>query len=351
MYTGQSAGGWQSLLRWLILLAFACIIALSSLMEESSGAHTQGQAHSPFSPWLTNSTPGPDFPTLLLTPGSGPVGTMVNVQGSNWPSGSTVLLKYSSTDCDSPDAQEIPHDPKPAVDSAGNFSARFPWPAVSDTGLWHVCAVTSDGTIASDSFNVLSLTPPSVSIVTTGKIQLGQTITVSGQNWLPGGLLIAFSLQPVGSDASFFLEGYAVSLINGAFDPRSTTLTIPATLRPGSYILIASAEQEALQAQTSAFTITAAPTPTPSPTPSPSPTPEATSTPTVSPAPHPQPPHHQLSGPLLSLLIISGSMALLFALAGTALLLYLARSRHIAGKERGLSHYDKAEQLSARSGG
>ncbi len=97
-------------------------------------------------------------------------------------------------------------------------------------------------------------------------------------------------------------------------------------------MLVASAENEALLAKTAPFEIDALPTPTPTPSPSPSPSPTPTAIITPTPLPiHPQkPPEHHIGGTLLALLVISGGMALAFALVGAALLIYLVRSRRQA---------------------
>jgi hypothetical protein len=318
---------------WLLIVGCVSLTTLISLAPGSaraqrldiSASSSLQVAHLPLS------TPDPGSPAVHLTPNSGPVGTMISIQGNGWPAGSTIQIQYSQTSCTSPSAQEIPNDPKPKVDSSGNFSAQFPWPAVSSIGFWAVCALTSDDAATGSAlFNVLSTTAPSVSIA-SGTLMLGQTITIQGQNWLPGGLTIAVALQLLSSGVSYSLDGYAVSLVNGTLDPQSASFLIPSGFPAGRYTLVASAEQEALQAQTAPFTIAPQPTPTATPAPSPSPTPDPspTSTPTHPPAHHQTPPssHRQLGGTLLALLIISGGMTLLFALVGTVLLIYLVRSR------------------------
>ncbi len=338
MLTNQAARRWpkrrQGIPFWLLIVGCASIIILISLAPGSAGA--QRLDKNPSSPLksarIPLTTPDPGSPGVRLIPNSGPVGTVINIQGNGWPAGSIVLLQYSQTSCSSPSAQEIPNDPKPKVDNSGNFSAQFPWPAVSSTGFWAMCAVTGDGAATSSTvFNVLSTNAPSVSIA-SGTLMLGQMITIQGQNWLPGGLTIAIALQLLSSGTSYSLDGYAVSLVNGTFDPQSASFLIPSGFPAGRYILIASAEQEALQAQTTPFTIAPEPTPTATPAPSPTPDPEPTITPTSAPPrrqTHPSS-HQQIGGTLLALLIISGGMTFLFALVGTALLIYLVRSRRSA---------------------
>jgi hypothetical protein len=193
------------------------------------------------------------------------------------------------------------------------------------------------------SFNVLSLSPPTLTILTKGPFKPGETMSVQGQNWFPGGWNISFALQPARSNGSFSLEETTTSLYNGTFNP--TLITIPAYLSPGSYILVATMEQQALEAHSSAISILAPPTPTPTATPSPSPTPVITVTPTPPRQSHSQPSSttHHPGGTLLALVIISGGMALSFALIGAALLLYLLRSRSLPSTPLALEHLDEAD--------
>jgi hypothetical protein len=274
------------------------------------------------------------------------VGTLVTLQGTGWSAGSQVLISYDNDPgCASPNLTELSPDPKPTVSDAGTFSVRFSWPAVSATGFWYICAATSDATASGAAvFTVLSLSAPSLTILTKGPFLPGHRITVQGKNWFPGGWSISFALQQVRSTGSFFLEESVISRFNGTFDP--TSITIPPYLPPGSYFLIATMEQQALVARSGPITIAATPTPTPTATPSPSPTPliTLTPTPTIS---LPQPPStpHRLSGPLLALVIISGGMTLFFALIGTALFIYLRRSRPVPSTALALERRDETRQI------
>ncbi len=275
----------------------------------------------------SGSTPAADSGVVSLTPSSGPVGTLINIQGANWPANTKTLLKYGQ-DPSCVTAQELSPDPTPTTDNAGSFTATISWPSVPQTGGWLLCAATSDGlTVASATFQVLSLNSPSVAITHTGTLSPGQPLNVQGANWLPGGLLITFALLPAHSSISIPLNTTAISLLGGAF---SSTIPLPLTLAAGKYTLLASAEQQALQAQTAAFSVAPTPTATPSPSPSPEPpTPIVTPSPTPAPIkkqPPPSPPK-KLTGLSLGLVIISGGMALSFALIGAALLIYLHKTR------------------------
>jgi hypothetical protein len=184
-------------------------------------------------------------------------------------------------------------------------------------------------------------------MLTKGPFMPGQQITVQGKNWFPGGWSISFALQRAHSAGSFPLEESAISLFNGTF---STSVTIPPYIPAGSYVLVATMEQQALQAQSGIFTILATPTPTPTPTPSPSPTPPIIVTPTPIISHHPPPATpHRLSGTLLALVIISGGMAFAFALIGAALLIYLLRSRPMPSATLALEHADLTGQADTSS--
>jgi hypothetical protein len=334
MHTCDRRTTWQHVFGWLIFFMIAST-AIISLAPANVEARSAGQAlpHSRLQSALSLlDTPALDSPVLSLFPGSGPVGTLVTLTGTGWPPGSQVVISYDDVStCDNSNLQELSPDPKPTIDTSGNFSATFPWPSISSPvpATWYACVSTSDSSATgSTPFLVLALNPPAISISAKGPFMPGQTIKAQGQNWMPGGLLIAFALQSIDTKISYPLEGSATSLTNGTFVPFSFTL--PAYLSPGSYVLVASTEQEALQAQSSVFTLRDTPTPTPTPTPSPTPAPPITPTPMPVIPHHQTPPPQQLSGALLALVITSGGMALVFALAGAALLTYLLRSRPVS---------------------
>jgi hypothetical protein len=340
---GHASSRWQQASGWVIIFLLFGTTAVIALQPDGTDAYTLGSASRHALNQSANhleSTPGPASAAITPTPDQGPVKTLVKLQGSGWPSGSQVLISYDSdASCTGPNLTELSPDPKPTVSSTGTFTASFSWPTVSATGFWYICAATAAGDAAgSAAFDVLSLSPPSLTILTKGPFTLGKAITVQGQNWLPGGFYIAFSFRPVGANTSYFLDEYAISLQNGTFS--ATTITIPSYLPPGRYVLVATMEQQALAAHSSTITIAATPTPTPTATPSPSPSPIITLTPTRTINPGSGAAPHRPGGTLLALIIISGSMALAFALIGTALLIYLRRSRPIPQAPFALEPYD-----------
>jgi hypothetical protein len=354
MHTGQTSKRWQRASGAFIIFLLVSAAASIGLLPVRTTAHssTLASRHPNIrSIRYPASTPAAAAPTITATPAQGPVKTLVTLQGNGWPTGSQVLIFYDSdSNCTSPNLTELSPDPKPTANSSGAFSTSFSWPAVATTGLWYICAATSDhAATATAAFNVLSLAPPSLTILTPGPFMPGQTMIVQGQNWLPGGLFIAFSFQPVGANTSYPLEEYAVSLQNGTFS-TATPITIPSYLPPGNYVLVATMEQQALEAQSSPITIVATPTPTPTATPKPSPTPLITVTPTPIGGQKSPSTAHRLSGTWLTLVIISGSMALAFALTGTTLLIYLLRRRARLPAAFALEPYHEAGQLKSKSG-
>jgi hypothetical protein len=354
MYTGHASIRWEQVSSFLITFLIASAAAIVSLPPKDTNTHSlESAAHQRKAQPIVRpvDTPVPVPPTIIPTPNQGPVGTLVTLQGTGWPAGSQVLISYDSdATCADPNLTELSPDPKPTVNSAGTFSANFLWPTVSALGSWYICAATSDNAAAQNAaFTVLSLSPPSVTITTKGPFMPGQTMTVQGKNWLPGGLYIAFSLRPSKTKTSYPLEEFAISLQNGTFSP--TPITIPPYLPPGNYVLVATMEQQALEAQSGVIKIAATPTPTPTATPSPSPTPLITVIPTSS-INHQQtpPPAHHLTGTLLALVIISGGMAFSFALIGLALLIYLKRSRPTPLATASLEQYDNTRRTKPTPG-
>src|SRR6185437_5810049 len=192
MHTGHANNRWQRASGWFIIFVISSVPTIIGLLPQGAGTQGLGvpshhlSSQSPLSP---ASTPVPSSPVIIPTPNQGPVKTLVTLQGTGWPSGSQVLLSYdSSSDCTPPNLIELSPDPKPTVGSDGAFNASFSWPKVSETGLWYICAASSDGAATGiASFNVLSLSPPSLTILTKGPFMPGETMTVQGQNWFPGG--------------------------------------------------------------------------------------------------------------------------------------------------------------------
>src|SRR5690349_9686635 len=132
MPTCQAAKRWQGFTRRSITFGLAGMMALLILTP----AHARVPGSHQVQPLLASqqlplgSTPDPASPAISLTPNTGPVGTTVTVQGSDWPAQSSVQFKYSGVGCASPDVQNIPNAPTATADKTGSFSASFVWPSV-----------------------------------------------------------------------------------------------------------------------------------------------------------------------------------------------------------------------------
>jgi hypothetical protein len=128
----------------------------------------------------------------------GPVTTQVAVAGSGWTGSSAVTLALADRNNDTagdPGSACTNGSPTIAIPGLGpqsvansDFTATFPWPTQAGTqghSYW-VCG-TQDGTPqkGAQAFTVLSPLPPSVG-VSAAQVPLGGSVTVTGQNWLPG---------------------------------------------------------------------------------------------------------------------------------------------------------------------
>ncbi len=128
----------------------------------------------------------------------GPVTTQVAVAGSGWTGAGPVTLALADRKNDTagdPGSACTNGSPTIAIPGVGpqsvangDFTATFPWPTqagIQGHAYW-VCG-TQDGTPekGTQAFTVLSPLPPSVG-VSAAQVPLGGTVTVTGQNWLPG---------------------------------------------------------------------------------------------------------------------------------------------------------------------
>lgn len=175
------------------------------------------------------------------------------------------------------------------TDAAGNFTDNFKWPATANQVNmgYSVCTVSPvDGMphAGSTPYTVLSANPPSISISTTTLAQ-GDKIIVTGQDWVPPQPLTVniagcAACDPGNTEVTGG-QTTSTGLNTGTF---SLTLTIPATTKPGKYVVDTTSGNGLLDAfYTSGIkhlTITAA-APVVTPTAASTPT-QAATTPTVS---------------------------------------------------------------------
>ncbi|WP_238321126.1 hypothetical protein [Thermogemmatispora carboxidivorans] len=222
-----------------------------------------------------------DSGTLSSSPSSGPAGTVITVSGSGWTQlsdGTQVSLGYSQQDC------LLGYTPasnsQPGTVEGGSFSGWLVLPGSLAPGTYKICAIIQATPILAGSYTLLSSTPPKLSISPT-QVTAGQTATVTGSNFLPGGTQVTLVLQASG--ATFSL-GSVTSDGQGNF---TRNITIPNGLAGPAQIKASAGNGSPAPISASvSFTINAAPIPdstsVPSATPTtlPSPTPTHTPTPT-----------------------------------------------------------------------
>jgi hypothetical protein len=230
----------------------------------------------------------------------GPVGEHAQVHGANFTDadGTALTLQLVQGDVNNPNppgnAEEFCKLTPTKVALPGNvsvhggaFDASFDWPAQAGSGQWSICAYGPDGlpadggTTDDGPFTALATTPPSLSL-SAASVTAGGTITVTGHNFLPaqGNIqVVAGACHNCGSPA--IVAQTASS--SGAGGDFSVTMTVPASVAAGNYVVSAFNQPGTLDVGlqqpdgSKAFAVTAAPTPTPTPSP--------TATPTKAPSP------------------------------------------------------------------
>ena len=216
----------------------------------------------------------------VSSPSSGPVGAVIAVCGSGWSSitdGTQVSFGYS-TDPNCASNNTIVQNGQQGTMQGGSYSGWFRWPTNTSLRTYTVCAfIANIAAPPANPYTVLSTSPPQLMIAPT-QIHAGQTVTVSGSNFLPGGTFIALVFQPANGGTNQSL-GSTVSNSNGSF---SISKTLPGNAL-GSDMIVANAgagQQPTLSAAVT-FTVSNVPTPTPTATVPVSMTPTALASPTV----------------------------------------------------------------------
>jgi hypothetical protein len=175
----------------LTLLAALAVLSLGALAAPGQARAANGGAQIIFT--------APIYAGQNNGDPEGPVSTGVVVAGSGWANtGDAVTIFLADRQNDTagdPGSACTNGSPTVALpgqtglpDATGNFTAAFPWPTQAGTqghAYW-VCG-SQNGTTAKgvQAFTVLSPLPPSVG-VSAAQVPLGGTVTVTGQNWLPG---------------------------------------------------------------------------------------------------------------------------------------------------------------------
>ncbi len=126
------------------------------------------------------------------------------------------------------------------ADATGGWTIEFQWPNTA-IGQFYICAFDTTTptavTPSSQPFQVLSTTPPSISI-SNNSPNIGDTITVQGQGFLPGNQPVDIYLAPIGQQTGTKLATVTVGN-DGSFSqdvtlPSSPSgqLTVTALARP-----------------------------------------------------------------------------------------------------------------------
>jgi hypothetical protein len=157
------------------------------------------------------------------------------------------------------------------VDGSGNFTTSFDWPAAAGSGEWSVCAIGPDGfpagggNIDDGPFSVMSSHAPSLSL-STNTVNPGESVTVTGHNWLPGqGQIFVYAGSCADCDGPPLTSATVTSDGAGSF---TATLSVPAEAPPGSYIVSAHNQSGVLDTTMSGphLTVALVPTATAQPT-------------------------------------------------------------------------------------
>lgn len=250
-------------------------------------------------PITTPTTPSTtNKPTLILsepTMDTSPIGhpgTKVDITGQGFTPNSTISL-YTTIDPNQCKAggelTQFSSQPVETVQADGTFALHTIWPknANQPGTAYYVCALSSntagESTISGQTFSVAQKVTVSAS---TSSVNAGDSITLTGENWLPPQQLQVNIVpsQGAGNADNAIASATATPDNNGHF---SVNLTIDSNAQPGQYVISIIAPNEPTLINqpnnTIMITVTVQATPTPTPTPTPiltdTPTPTATPTP------------------------------------------------------------------------
>jgi hypothetical protein len=276
-------------------VALAALVALMLLAVGAALAPERARAGSNGPKIVFTS---PIYPGQNNGSAEGPVGANVSVQGSGWAADSPVTITLADQQNDTsgqPGSACTNGSPTVAIpglqpqqpDSGGNFGIPFQWPAAAGTqghSYWACGTQAGVSQPGVDFYTVLSANPPSAQI-NVSQAAPGSTITVTGQNWLPGNLPLGIIVAPcVACEPGYSSNAQAVSQPDGSF---SAPVQVPTAAPPGTtlYVSVQSTDQNnsgalAVEDPTTAphFTVVAQQAPTPTHTPTPTPTNAAAAT-------------------------------------------------------------------------
>ncbi len=344
----------------LCRLSLACGAALAMLVLGGMAAR---QAQAEAGPQI--SIVSPVYSVQGKNMAEGPVGANVAIKGSGWTPGSgpvslwLVDAQYDASAGGQPGAAcisssaprvTIPGHEQIPVDNDGNFNVVFQWPAGANAvghSYW-ICgaqgALTFPGT---DSYAVLADSPPALSISVT-QATPGETITVTGKNWLPGNQKIQLVIAPcVACEPPYSQTATVTAKADGSL---SASIQVPGEAKPGDTLYISG--QNVGGSADGALTVSdpaVAPHLTvaqPAPTPSLTPTPPATHTPAPTPVTGGNNGSNNSSNGLL--IVLLSALGVVLVLAAVVAVLLFIRSRNpvpvpggspYSGPEGGYGHY------------
>ncbi len=260
----------------VLVLCFAALLFASLLQSRAAPTYAQM--------FIPN--------TAMSSPTSGPVGTVIDVTGTigggTPPSIGTPVIFGYSTKIDCSGMNVAPSSSHPMLQANGSFSGWFSWPGGAEVNVqYYVCAQANNVMVAASGFEVLSTSPPSVS-VDHSSYNIGDTMVITGNDFYTSSQ-VTLTLESTSGNNTLILsktpadfQGFLNVNIKAPSDIIGT-VEIVATVGSGT--------PPTLKATSDQFTIhnkktkaSAAPTPTPKPTPTHTATPTAVGTATPTPA-------------------------------------------------------------------
>ena len=251
--------------RWLValvaLLPLLAVVATHAPLARASGC-------SPCIHWDSNMI----FAGLNNGFPEGPVGENATVHGSGFTASQVIgfaLVQGDVNHVGNPQQFCDLGTPKVALpgtataDSTGAFTYTFQWPSGAGSNQWSICSYDSgNAAIGSEDdgpFTVLSGSPVMVSL-NKPTFQAGETVPVTGLNWLPGGQrpIFVYIGPCVDCGGAPIVSATTTSASDGSF---TVNLTIPASAAPGNYLVSANGYTGLLdvgQANSIPVTVTAA---------------------------------------------------------------------------------------------
>jgi hypothetical protein len=174
------------------------------VVEDSQGNTAQDDVSITLGETEEEETPPPEAePTITLDPTEGPPGTEVTVTGSGWVPGDTVSLQFAANleNGDYHFLTDYYHLGETAVGDDGSFTFTFTVPTDAKIGDARVGASSADGPWYVDPlFHVTEPEEPScpepTATVSPSSGRIGDTVTVQGAGWLPGGTVTITATGP-----------------------------------------------------------------------------------------------------------------------------------------------------------